>query len=301
MTVQAGDQHHRERVDVGGTEMSYVDVGEGQPVVFLHGNPTSSYLWRNVIPHLAGQWRCLAPDLVGMGRSGPAPDGQYRFADHAGYLDAWFDAVVPDGPVVLVVHDWGGALGLWWAYRHPERVAGIAYMETLVLVKTWADFGDHGRPFRRLRSPEGERLVYEENFFVETILPGNMFRRLDEQEMETYRAPFREPASRTPTLTFPRQIPIEGEPRAVAEIVEQYGAWLSASPIPKLLIKAEPGALLTGRAYEFARTWPNQREVTVQGRHYIQEDVPDEIGAALREFAASIDPGESSRCFETLQ
>jgi haloalkane dehalogenase len=285
--IQAQDHRHRERVAVGGTEMSYVDVGEGEPVVFLHGNPTWSYLWRNVLPYLAGQRRCLAPDLVGMGQSGPAPDGQYRFADHARYLDAWFDAVVPDQPAVLVIHDWGSALGFWWAFRHQERVAAIAYMEAIVKPRTWADFGDRREAFQRLRSPEGERLVYEENFFVETFLPMSIIRRLDEQEMEAYRAPFREPASRTPTLVFPRELPIGGEPRDVVEIVEQYGSWLSTSPVPKLLIKAEPGAILVGRTYEFARTWPNQREITVRGIHFVQEDSPDEIGAALREFVAS--------------
>jgi haloalkane dehalogenase len=287
VAIQAQDQHHRERIAVGGTDMSYVDVGEGKPVIFLHGNPTWSYLWRNVIPYLADQRRCLAPDLVGMGQSSPAPDGRYRFVDHARYLDAWFEAVVPDQPVVLVLHDWGSALGFWWALRHQERVAAIAYMEAIVQPRNWADFGDRREPFQRLRSPEGERLVYEENFFIETFLPRSIIRRLDEQEMEAYRAPFREPASRTPTLVFPREIPIEGEPRDVGEIVEQYGSWLSKSPVPKLLIKAEPGAILAGRPYEFSRTWPNQRETTVQGIHFVQEDSPDEIGAALRGFVAS--------------
>jgi haloalkane dehalogenase len=288
VAVQAEDRHHRERIAVGGTDMSYVDVGDGKPVVFLHGNPTWSYLWRNVIPYLAGQRRCLAPDLVGMGQSGPAPDGRYRFADHARYLDAWFDVAVPDQPVVLVLHDWGSALGFWWAFRHQERVAAIAYMEAMVHPRDWADFPEARRaPFQRLRSPEGERLVFEENFFVEVVLPMSIIRRLDEQEMEAYRAPFREPASRTPTLVWPRELPVEGEPRDVVEIVEQYGRWLSTSPVPKLLIKAEPGAILVGRSYEFARTWPNQSEATVQGIHFIQEDSPDEIGAALREFVAS--------------
>jgi haloalkane dehalogenase len=275
--------------------MSYVDVGEGEPVIFLHGNPTSSYLWRNVIPYLADQRRCLAPDLVGMGRSGSAPDGRYRFVDHARYLDAWFDAVVPDQPVTLVLHDWGSVLGFWWAFRHQEWVAGIAYMEAIVQPRTWADFGDRSERFRRLRSPEGERLVFEENFFVETILPATIMRRLEDQEMEAYRAPFREPSSRMPTLVFPREIPIEGKPRDVAEIMEQYGNWLSTSEVPKLLIKAEPGALLTGRAYEFARAWPNQREITVRGIHYVQEDSPDAIGAALREFVAPASPADPSR------
>jgi haloalkane dehalogenase len=195
---------------------------------------------------------------------------------------------VPDQPVVLVLHDWGSALGFWWALRHAERVAGIACMEAIVHPRDWADFGDRRESFQRLRSPEGERLVFEENFFIETFLPKSIIRRLGEQEMEAYRAPFREPASRTPTLVFPREIPIGGQPRDVTEIVEQHGSRLSTSPVPKLLIKSDPGAILTGRPYEFARTWPNQREATVRGIHFVQEDSPDEIGAALRGFVASV-------------
>lgn len=269
--------------------MSYVDVGEGQqPVVFLHGNPTWSYLWRNVIPHLAGQRRCLAPDLVGMGQSGPAPDGRYRFADHARYLDAWFNAVVPDHPIVLVLHDWGSALGFHWAFRHQERIAAIAYMEAIVQPRNWQDFPDDRRSlFQRLRSPEGDQLVFEENFFIETVLPNSIIRPLEEQEMEAYRAPFREPESRMPTLVWPRELPIAGEPRDVVQTVEQYGRWLSQSSLPKLLIKADPGAVLVGRAYEFCRRWPNQREISVPGIHFIQEDSADAIGAALREFVGA--------------
>jgi haloalkane dehalogenase len=287
--VLPGDRHHRERVSVNGTEMSFVDVGEGDPVVFLHGNPTWSYLWRNVIPYLADRRRCLAPDLVGMGQSGPAPDGRYSFVDQAGYVDGWFDAVVPEEPVVLVVHDWGSALGFWWAFRHQQRVAAIAYMEAMVQPRNWSDFPEDRRgPFQRLRSPEGDRLVFEDNFFVETVLPMSIIRTLTEPEMEAYRAPFRDPASRTPTLVWPREIPVEGEPRDVFEIFEQYGAWLSKSTLPKLMIKAEPGAILIGRLYNFCRSWPNQRESTVRGIHFIQEDSPDEIGVALREFVAAL-------------
>jgi haloalkane dehalogenase len=179
--VLPGDRHHRERVPVNGTEMSFVDVGEGEPVVFLHGNPTWSYLWRNVIPYLADRRRCLAPDLAGMGQSGPAPDGRYRVVDQASYVDGWFDAVVPEEPVVLVVHDWGSALGFWWAFRHQPRVAAIAYMEAMVEPRNWSDFPEDRRgPFQRLRSPEGDRLVFEDNFFVETVLPMSIIRTLSE-------------------------------------------------------------------------------------------------------------------------
>ncbi|MBB4916089.1 haloalkane dehalogenase [Streptosporangium saharense] len=279
----------RTRVEVPGTYMSHVDTGDGEPVVFLHGNPTSSYLWRNVIPHLADVNRCLAPDLVGMGASGPAPDGAYRFADHARHLDAWFDAVLPEGQVTLVLHDWGSALGFHWAHRHPERVRAIAYMEAIVQPRLWADFPE-GRDtlFRAMRGPEGERLILDENFFVETVLPKSVLRTLDEAEMEAYRAPFRTRESRLPTLVFPRELPIDGTPADVAETVEAYGHWLAGSQVPKLLISAEPGAILVGRALEFARTWPNQREVTVRGVHYVQEDSPHEIGEAVRKFVLAL-------------
>lgn len=283
------DLHPRTRVEVLGTHMSHVDTGDGEPVVFLHGNPTSSYLWRNVIPHLADTNRCLAPDLVGMGASGPAPDGAYRFADHARYLDAWFDAVLPQGQVTLVLHDWGSALGFHWAHRHPERVRAIAYMEAIVQPRLWADFPE-GRDtlFRAMRGPEGERLILDENFFVETVLPKSVLRTLDEAEMEAYRAPFRTRDSRLPTLVFPRELPIDGTPADVAETVEAYGRWLAGSQVPKLLIAAEPGAILVGRALEFARTWPNQQEVTVRGIHYVQEDSPHEIGEAVRKFVLAL-------------
>lgn len=288
MPILAEDPHHRARIAVDGTVMSYADVGSGQPVVFLHGNPTWSYLWRNVIPHLPDE-RCLAPDLVGMGASSPAPDGKYRFVDHARYLDAFLDAVVPDKPVVLVLHDWGSALGFWWAFRHPERVAAITYMEAIVRPRSWEDFPDDRRQlFQRLRSPAGEQLVYEENFFVETVLPKSVIRPLSEKEMDAYRAPFRDPASRAPTLAWVRELPIEGEPAYIVEMVEAYGRWLATTPVPKLLVKAEPGALLVGPAYELARSFPNQQEATVAGIHFVQEDSPDAIGTVLRRFVDAL-------------
>ncbi|MGW4473434.1 haloalkane dehalogenase [Nonomuraea sp. NPDC004354] len=284
-TISAADPHPRRQVRVLGTHLSHVDTGDGEPVVFLHGNPTSSYLWRNVIPYLADVRRCLAPDLVGMGRSEPAADRAYRFADHARHLDAWFDAVLPEGQVTLVLHDWGSALGFHWARRHPERVRAIAYMEAIVQPRLWADFPE-GRDtlFRAMRGPEGEELLLGQNFFVETVLPRSVLRPLREEEMAAYRAPFGDRDSRLPTLVFPRELPIDGTPRDVAEVVEAYGSWMARSAVPKLLISAEPGAILVGRALEFARTWPNQREVGVRGIHYVQEDSPHEIGAAIRDF-----------------
>lgn len=286
---RGADRHPRKRVLVLDSEMSYVDVGEGDPIMFLHGNPTSSYLWRNIIPYVSGLGRCLAPDLIGMGSSGKSPSNAYRFVDHARYLDAWFEAMKLNGKVILVVHDWGSALGFYWASRFPEQVRGIAYMEAIVQPRLWSDFPP-GRDdlFRALRSPRGEQMVLDDNFFVEMILPKSVTRKLSDEEMNAYRAPFPTREARLPTLVWSRELPIEGEPADVTSIVEAYGAWLAKSNIPKLFISAEPGALITARAREFCRTWPNQREGTVKGIHYIQEDSPDEIGRALAEFVSGI-------------
>jgi haloalkane dehalogenase len=290
--ISASDPHPRRRAQILDTEISYVDVGQGDPIVFLHGNPTSSYLWRNVIPHVADLGRCLAPDLVGMGQSGPSPGGAYRFADHARYLDAWFAALGLTGNVTLVLHDWGSALGFHRACRYPQQVRAIAYMEAIVAPRRWDDF-PNGRDqmFRALRSDAGERLVLEDNFFIETVLPKSIVRRLSDAEMEAYRQPFRRREARLPTLAWPGELPIEGEPADVVAIVERYGAWLARSQVPKLFINADPGALLTGRSRELCRRWPNQREVTVKGIHYVQEDSPDEIGAALRAFLQELGAG----------
>jgi len=277
-------------VSVGGTEMAYVDTGAGDPVVFLHGNPTSSYLWRNVIPHVAPAHRCLAPDLVGMGRSGRAPDGAYRFVDHARYLDAWFEALGLRARVTLVGHDWGSALAFHWARRHPERVRALIYMEGIVRPLTWAEWPEAARRiFQAMRSPAGEELVLDKNVFVERILPASVLRGLGEAEMQVYREPFREPGeSRRPTLTWPRQIPVEGEPPDVTAIVDDYARWLGTSPLPKLFVNAEPGSILVGAQREFCRAWPHQEEVTVRGSHFIQEDSPAEIGGAIAAFLARV-------------
>ena len=283
--ISAADAYERHRIALLETEISYVDTGAGDPVVFLHGNPTSSYLWRNVIPHVDGVGRCLAPDLVGMGDSGAAPDGSYRFVDHARYLDAWFEALGLSN-VTLVVHDWGSALGFYWAYRHPERVRGIAYMEALVRPLTWEEWRDESRQiFQDLRSEAGEEMVLEKNLFIERILPSAVLRDLTEEEMNVYRQPYLEPGeSRRPTLTWPRELPINGEPEDVVSIVDDYSKWLAQSDVPKLFVNAEPGAILTGSQREFCRTWPNQEEVTVRGVHFVQEDSPHEIGEAVATF-----------------
>jgi haloalkane dehalogenase len=283
--ISAADAYERHRIAFLETEISYVDTGAGEPVVFLHGNPTSSYLWRNVIPHVEGLGRCLAPDLVGMGDSGAAPDGSYRFVDHARYLDACFEALGLTN-VTLVVHDWGSALGFYWAYRHPERVRGIAYMEAVVRPLNWEEWSDSSRHiFQDLRSEAGEEMVLEKNLFIEGILPSAVLRDLTEEEMNVYRRPYLEPGeSRRPTLTWPRELPINGEPEDVVSIVEDYSKWLAQSDVPKLFVNAEPGAILTGSQREFCRTWPNQEEVTVRGAHFLQEDSPHEIGEAVATF-----------------
>jgi haloalkane dehalogenase len=283
--ISADDAYERHRIAFLETEISYLDTGAGEPVVFLHGNPTSSYLWRNVIPHVEGLGRCLAPDLVGMGDSGAAPDGSYRFVDHARYLDAWFEALGLTN-VTLVVHDWGSALGFYWAYRHPERVRGIAYMEAVVRPLAWEEWSDSSRQiFQDLRSEAGEEMVLEKNLFIEGILPSAVLRDLTEEEMNVYRRPYLEPGeSRRPTLTWPRELPINGEPEDVVSIVDDYSEWLAQSDVPKLFVNAEPGAVLTGSQREFCRTWPNQEEVTVRGAHFVQEDSPHEIGEAVATF-----------------
>jgi haloalkane dehalogenase len=287
--IPAADPYARKRIAVLDSEMAYVETGSGAPIVFLHGNPTSSYLWRNVIPHCEGLGRCLAPDLIGMGESGKNPSGSYRFVDHARYLDAWFEAVGVDN-AVLVLHDWGGALGFHWAARNPSKVRGIAYMETIVTPATWDDWPENAKNiFQAMRSEAGEDLVLEKNIFVERILPGAILRGLTEDEHNHYRAPFAEPGeSRRPTLTFPRQIPIEGEPGDVKAIVETSEKWLAGSDVPKLFINAEPGSILTGRVREVCRAWPNQIEVTVKGAHFIQEDSPHEIGEAVADFVKGL-------------
>lgn len=285
------DSYPRHRISVLDTEMSYLSVGEGSPIVFLHGNPMSSYLRRNIIPYVSDSGRCLAPDLVGMGASGPSPRRAYRFVDHARYVDAWFDALELTTDVTLVLHDWGSALGFYWARRHPERVRAIAYMEAIVQPRRWSDLpAARVSLFRDLRSERGERMIFDDNAFIEVLLPKLVLRRLSDAEMNAYRRPFLERVSRLPMLVWPRELPIEGEPADVVAIVEDYGQWMATSSVPKLFVAAEPGSLLIGRAREFCRSWPNQEEITVRGIHYVQEDSPDEIGGALAAFVRRTQP-----------
>lgn len=276
----------KSRATVNGAEMAWHEQGEGDAIVFLHGNPTSSYLWRDIVPRVAHLGRCIAPDLVGHGDSAKLADqgpGTYRFVDHRAYLDALFEHLDLGDAVTFVIHDWGSALGFDWARRHPDRVAGLCYMEAIVRpFESWDDWPEAARGiFEGFRSDAGEAMVIDNNVFVERVLPGSIIRTLSEDEMNEYRRPFLDPAGRRPTLTWPREIPIEGEPADVAEIVSDYAAWLGGSDVPKLFVNADPGAILTGPQRDFCRQWPNQTEVTVAGNHFIQEDSADEIGAAL--------------------
>ena len=287
------DEHPKQKIIVNGRSMAYVEMGTGDPVVFLHGNPTSSYLWRNIMPHLADRARCIAPDLIGMGDSDKLPNsgpGRYTFVEHRDYLDGFFATMGLTDKVTLVVHDWGSALGFHWAQRHSESVRGIAYMEALVRPVIWDEWNEAARPvFKGFRSPAGEDMVLEKNIFVERVLPGSVLRGLTEAEMDIYRRPFAEPGeARRPTLTWPRQIPISGKPVEVVSIVQDYSDWLTETELPKLFINANPGAILIGGQRDFCRGWKNQTEVTVAGSHFIQEDSPNEIGAALADWYGSL-------------
>jgi len=289
----SAEEQKKKWVACNGEIMSYVEMGEGDPIVFQHGNPTSSYLWRNIMPHLVDQGRCIAIDLIGMGNSNKLENSgpeSYTLLEHREYWDAALETLGITDNVTFVIHDWGSALGFDWANRHRDSVMGIAYMEAIVKPVTWDEWPEAARGvFQGFRSPAGEEMALEKNVFVEKVLPGSIIRDLTEEEMNIYRAPFSEPGeSRRPTLTWPRQIPIEGEPEEVVELVQSYADWLSQSDIPKLFVNAEPGAILTGPQREFCRSWPNQEEVTVPGNHFLQEDSPHEIGKAIAEWRSKI-------------
>ncbi len=286
-TPSPEDPFERRRVAVlNGLCMATIDEGVGDPIVFLHGNPTSSYLWRNIIPHVQALGRCIAPDLIGMGQSDKLPNSgpeSYRFVEHRAFLDDLLAKLGVTERVVMVLHDWGSALGFDWARRHPEAIRGLCYMESIVApMDDWGHFPAASRPFfQGLRSESGEDMVLAKNLFVERALPASVQRGLTQAEMEVYRRPYPDPESRRPTLSWPRQIPVGGKPADVVEITSAYSDWLKESSVPKLFINAEPGAILTGRARELCRTWPHQTEITLPGIHFIQEDSPDLIGRAL--------------------
>jgi haloalkane dehalogenase len=281
---------------VKGKRMAYVEAGSGNAIVFQHGNPTSSYLWRNVMPHCAGLGRLIACDLIGMGdsdkleSSGP---NRYTYAEQRDFLFALWDQLMLGDKVVLALHDWGSALGFDWAFHNRARIAGIVYMEAIVTPLTWADWPENAkRAFQGFRSDKGEEMILTNNMFVERVLPSSVIRPLSDEEMAVYRAPFLHAGEdRRPTLTWPRMIPIEGEPQDVVKTVGAYSAWLATSDTPKLFINADPGSILVGRQRELCRRWPNQTEVTVKGRHFLQEDSPDQIGAAVADFVRRVRKG----------
>jgi haloalkane dehalogenase len=288
--ISAAFPYQKQRRRVLGREMAYVEVGEGDPIVLLHCNPTSSYLWRNVLPHLQPAGRCIAPDLIGMGDSDKRPDSglnSYRFVEHRRYLDALLEALDVRERVTFVVHDWGSALGFDWANRHREAIKGIGYMEAIV--RPWDHWDQLGPRFRSvqqaLRSEAGEEMILRDNYFVEQVLPARVLRPLSVEEMADYRRPFAGPGeARRQTLTWPREMPIEGEPADVVAIVAACADWLATSDVPKLFVRAGPGSILAGANLDFVRGWPAQTEVTVAGLHFVQEDSPDEIGKAIVEW-----------------
>lgn len=284
----------KQKIEVLGLEMAYHERGEGDPIVLLHGNPTSSYLWRNVVPHLEHSGRCIVPDLIGMGDSDKLPDpgpDRYTFVEHRRHLDALLEALDVRENVTLVIHDWGSALGFDWANRHREAVRAIAYMEAIVCpVESWSWWPKPVQPvFRGFRSDQGEEMILENNLFIEGVLPSSILRKLSDDEMDEYRRPFRNPGEdRRPTLTWPRQIPIEGEPEDVVRIVRDYADWLSTCDVPKLFFDAKPGAILRREARDFCLSWPNQKVIEIQGIHFVQEDSPDEIGRGVADFLAAL-------------
>ena len=278
---------------VNGKRIAYLEAGAGDPIVLLHGNPTSSFLWRNIIPELEGCGRVIAPDLIGQGDSEklPASEGpdRYSFEVAFDYLDGLLRELDADQNTTLVIHDWGSGLGFHWARLHPQSVKGIAYMEAIVMPLTWEDWPESARGiFQGFRSPKGEDLVLERNMFVEAVLPSSIIRDLSDEEMAAYRAPFDSPEHRQPTLNWPRQIPINGEPPHMVERVDAYATFMANTDIPKLFINAEPGSILVGKQRDFCRTWLNQTEVTVKGLHFVQEDSPQEIGQAVAAWHAGL-------------
>lgn len=287
-------RYTKQSISVHGKRMAYIDVGEGDPIVFLHGNPTSSFLWRNVMPHLEGKGRLIAPDLIGMGDSQKLDNSNaqsYTYVEHRKYLFALLEALGVNSNVTLVLHDWGSGLGFHWAHQTPDAVKGIAFMEAIVApVPNWDAFPQSAvETFQGFRSPTGEQMVLEQNLFIEGVLPGMVLRDLSEAEMTEYRRPYLRPGEdRRPTLTWPRQLPIEGEPADVVQIVNEYGQWLAQSQIPKLFVNAEPGALIVGAVEDFVRSWPAITEVTVPGLHFIQEDSADLIGEAIASWYAQL-------------
>ena len=292
MTKISDVELEKKTIEVLGKKMTYVEKGEGNPIIFQHGNPTSSYLWRNIIPHLEDQGRCIAIDLIGMGDSDKLDDkgdDTYSYHIHKKYFDACLKELGIKNDVVLVIHDWGSSLGFNWAYENKESIKGICYMEGIVMPISWNDWPENAKSiFQGFRSEAGEDLILKKNLFIEGVLPSAIIRDLNPKEMDIYRKPFLNEIDRRPTLDWPRQIPIENEPPEVCKIVSEYSMWMSENTIPKLFINADPGSILTGKQREFCRKWKNQKEITVIGSHFIQEDSPEDIGIAISEWYKKI-------------
>ena len=284
---------NKKYIDILGKQIAYVEMGEGDPIIFQHGNPTSSYLWRNIMPQLQSLGRCIAMDLIGMGDSEKLEDKgnmTYSYDTHKKYFDGFLDAIGVESNATLVIHDWGSALGFDWANEYPQKVKAICYMEGIVQSMEWEDWNEDAKGiFQGFRSPAGEEMILEKNLFIEAVLPGSILRKLSDAEMNEYRRPFNDKKSRRPTLDWPRQIPLENDPPEICRIVDSYSQWMAKNNIPKLFINAEPGAILIGKQREFCRTWKNQKEVTVKGSHFIQEDSPNEIGNAIFDWLKGID------------
>lgn len=279
--------------EILGRRMAYIDEGDGEAIVFQHGQPTSSYVWRNVMPHLKGLGRLIACDLIGMGASeklSPPGSERYRYAEHRDFLFSLWDALALGDRVVFVLDDWGAALGFDWARTHSERVRGIVHMEAIAVPMHWSDLPEQGRPFfRALRSPQGEAMVLQDNIFIEKILPAAVQRQFSDKELDYYRRPFRSPGEdRRPMLSWPRSLPLDGEPAEIVDVVTKNAAWLARSDVPKLFVNGDPGQVVQGRVREAIRTWKNQKEITVKGRKLLQEDSPDEIGAAIGDFVKGL-------------
>ena len=288
MTEISVREPEKKNINVLGKKMTYVDKGEGDPIIFQHGNPASSYLWRNIIPYLENQGRCIAIDLIGMGDSDKLTDNgnnTYSYHIQKQYFDKCLEELEIKENITFVIHDWGSALGFNWAYEHQESVKGICYMEAIVKKISWEDWPKDAKSiFQGFRSDAGEDLILKKNLFIEGVLPNAIIRNLTETEMDIYRKPFLKEIDRRPTLDWPRQIPINNEPEDVCKIVDDYSSWMSINEIPKLFINADPGSILTGKQREFCRKWKNQQELTVKGNHFIQEDSPNEIGEAISKW-----------------
>jgi haloalkane dehalogenase len=292
MTGISDIELEKKSIEVLGRNMTYVEMGEGSPIIFQHGNPTSSYLWRNIIPYLEDQGRCIAIDLIGMGDSDKLDDeGENTYSYHVQkkYFNACLNELEIKNDITFVIHDWGSALGFDWAYENQNSIKGICYMEGIVKTISWGDWPKDAKSiFQGFRSDAGEDLILKKNLFVEAVLPGAVIRDLSETEMNVYRRPFLKEIERRPTLDWPRQIPIEHEPLEVYKIVEDYSSWMSINNIPKLFINADPGSILLGKQREFCRKWKNQEEITVKGSHFIQEDSPHDIGKAISSWYQKI-------------